>query len=229
VAAISPEGAAPRRRRSGARRNEAGLETRVRLLDAAERLFGERGLDAVSVRDITEAAGANTAAIHYHFGSKVDLVAAILDRRAGGVGLRREELLDALEARSAPDLRAVVDAMVRPTAELAGGSMGGRSYVAFLAALGSHAELMPLLDQAYDTYTLRYLVALARVTPELPDDVRTLRFALARYLVNRVLGQPDGQVHQWIERHSPGADAAIVDSLVDALVGMFQGPVTPAP
>src|SRR6516225_2469216 len=86
-----------RPRRTGVRNNEAGHETRTRLLDAAEQLFAERGLDAVSVRDITELADANTAAIHYHFGSKQDLIAAVLARRAAAMGERREELLDRLD------------------------------------------------------------------------------------------------------------------------------------
>src|ERR1700694_2184531 len=105
-----------RGRRSGVRSNEAGQETRDRLLDAAERLFAKRGLDAVSVRDITESAGANTASIHYHFGLKRDLSASILERRAGHIGRRRQELLDRLEQRPYIELRDVVEALVLPTA-----------------------------------------------------------------------------------------------------------------
>jgi AcrR family transcriptional regulator len=215
-----------RGRRSGVRSNEAGQETRDRLLDAAERLFAKRGLDAVSVRDITEAAGANTAAIHYHFGSKHDLMGAILERRAGRVGQRRQELLDRLEQRPDIALGEVVEALVRPTAELVADSGGGQHYVAMLAALGDHPELVQLVIGAYDPYTERYLQTLSRVTPDLPDEVRMLRFAVGKDLVNRLLGQPSGQVHLWVERQSPGADADMVTSLIDMLVGLFRAPVT---
>jgi AcrR family transcriptional regulator len=215
-------------RRSGIRNNEAGQETRERLLDAAERLFATGGLDAVSVRDITEAAGANTAAIHYHFGSKQDLMAAIVERRAERIGQRRQELLARLGQRSHIELRDVVLALVLPTAELAADEEGGQHYVSLLAALGGHPELVQLLIGAYDPYTEQYLQALARVTPDLPDDVRMLRFAVGKDLVNRLLGQPNGQVHLWVERQSPGADADLANSLVDMLVGMFAAPVTRA-
>ena len=215
-----------RGRRSGVRSNEAGHETRERLLDAAERLFAERGLDAVSVRDITEEAGANTASIHYHFGSKLDLIAATLRRRADGLGARRDELLDEVEAREDVDLRSVVEALVRPTAELAASSEGGRHYVAFLAALGNHAELVPVLFELFDPYTERFLKVLARATPELPDDVRLMRFAVSKELINRVLGQPDGQVRWWLEQRQPGAARFIVDRMMDLLVGVFQAPVS---
>lgn len=212
------------RRRTGVRTNEAGEETRTRLLDAAERLFAERGLDATSVRDITEVAGANTAAVHYHFGSKAELIKAILERRAGVMGRRRAELLDRLEGERHIDLRSVAEAMVLPTAEMAASEPGGQHYVAFLAALGTHADLMAFFIKAY-VDTDRYLEVLARVTPHLPPEVRVLRFAVAKDLVNRVLGQPAGQVRQWIESTSPGADEEMAGSLVDIVVGIFGAEV----
>ncbi|HZP27471.1 MAG TPA: TetR family transcriptional regulator [Acidimicrobiia bacterium] len=220
------DAARPRARRTGVRNNEAGHETRARLLDAAERLFAARGLDAVSVRDITDLADANTAAIHYHFGSKQDLIAAVLERRAAAMGRRREELLDELERQSAVGLREVVQAaIVQPTAELVAEGEGGRNYVAFLAALGSHAELMALVVDVYDPYTERCLRALERVTPDLPPDVLLQRFAVGKDLVNRLLGQPRGQVQLWVERQRPGS-GRVADGLVDLLVGIFSAPVT---
>ena len=55
--------------------------TRERLLDVAEQLFARRGLDAVSVRDITREAGANLGAITYHFGTMRKLIVAVFERR----------------------------------------------------------------------------------------------------------------------------------------------------
>src|SRR5207247_1481706 len=56
-------------------------DTRSRILDVAEELFSEQGFDRVSIRDITNKARVNLAAINYHFGSKEDLIAAILKRQ----------------------------------------------------------------------------------------------------------------------------------------------------
>ena len=58
-----------------------GDETRTRILDAAERLFAERGIEAVSVRSILAAAGVNVALAHYHFGSREGLITALLEAR----------------------------------------------------------------------------------------------------------------------------------------------------
>jgi AcrR family transcriptional regulator len=204
--------------------NGSGRDTRERLLACAEELFATRGIDAVSVRDITEAAGANTAAINYHFGSKRGLIEAIVASRADALGRRRAELLDELEFEygdEQPPLRAVVRAMVLSTAELAVGDPSGRYYVAFLAALGDHPELMPVLD-AFEPSTELYLRALALATPELPHAVRVLRFAVAKDVVNRVLGRVDGPVPMWVQRHGVTiAPDDAVDSIVDMLVGLF--------
>ena len=57
-------------------------DTRERILDAAERFFAERGYAGASVREITDAAGANLGAINYYFRSKENLYAEIFARRA---------------------------------------------------------------------------------------------------------------------------------------------------
>lgn len=54
-------------------------ETRQRLLDAAAELFAERGFDGVSVRELCQAAGANVAAVNYHFGDKLGLYSELME------------------------------------------------------------------------------------------------------------------------------------------------------
>jgi AcrR family transcriptional regulator len=207
------------------RRNTAGLETRQRIVDTAERLFARRGLDAVSVRDITTAARVNTAAINYHFGTKRGLVEAVLERRAQQLGERRAQLLDQIEAIAAPTLRDVVAALVIPTAELASDRRrGGYFYVGFLASVLDHPEYVKVVAQTFDPITNRYLAALERVTPHLPSDVREFRFAFAKDFINRALSRPPA-VHLWIEQHAPGADQPLTERIIDFVTGAFAGPV----
>ncbi len=54
-------------------------ETRAKILAASDELFGSLGFDATTTRDIAARSGVNKALIHYHFGSKDDLLAAVLD------------------------------------------------------------------------------------------------------------------------------------------------------
>jgi len=204
-----------------------GIATRERIMRSAERLFAERGIDAVSVRDITTDADANSAAIHYHFGSKVGLVEAILDWRAAEVGARRAAWLDRIEAADSPTLRDVVEAFVVPTAEMAADvDNGGQHHIGFLAAVLANPALMQRVIDAFEPYTERFEVALDRVTPHLDRDVRELRLALAKDMVNRVIGQPDGPVHAWIALRAPGADGPLTARLIDFLVGAFAAPAT---
>jgi AcrR family transcriptional regulator len=68
--------------------------TRARILDVAEGLFAERGFHATTLRDITQLAQANVAAVNYHFGSKEALIEAVFERRLDALNTER---LNALE------------------------------------------------------------------------------------------------------------------------------------
>jgi len=78
--------------------------TRERLLDAAERLVGEHGFATTSLRAITEAAGANVAAVNYHFGSKDGLLRAVVARAMEAVNAERLRLLKDMDEPTAEDL-----------------------------------------------------------------------------------------------------------------------------
>ena len=105
------------------------------LIRAAERLFAERGSDAVSLREINAAAGAtNASAIQYHFGDRRGLVKAVLARHEAGIEERRHALLDAYEGRGDDDVRALAAALVEPlAAELS--FDGGPGYLQLVADL----------------------------------------------------------------------------------------------
>lgn len=93
-------------------------DTRVRLLEAAERLFAKGGEEATSLRAVTREAHANVAAVHYHFGGRDGLLREVLDRHVGPINDRRHELLDAAVRTAAqPPLPALVEAFVRPDLE----------------------------------------------------------------------------------------------------------------
>src|SRR5688500_5557265 len=152
-----------------------------RLLDAAERIFAEQGIEAASVRAITTAAGANIAAVHYHFGSKHDLVQALVNRRVAEVHDLRRPLLDAAEARPVVRPIDVADVWVRPLATLTFDPSGARrSYVAFLTVLQSGGpELRALSEVAFRPQLERFAVLLERALPHVDEKVRWFRFAMA--------------------------------------------------
>src|SRR3954447_16934904 len=90
--------------------------TRESILVTAERLFAEHGVFAVSNRQISEAAGqGNNAAVNYHFGTKTDLVRAIVRRHAEDTERIRSRMV--AEAAGSTSLRDWVACLVRPNAE----------------------------------------------------------------------------------------------------------------
>ncbi|MFX0575136.1 TetR family transcriptional regulator [Nocardia nepalensis] len=112
--------------------------TRERLLLAAERLLLTERYDDVSVRAVCAAAGANSAAVHYHFGSKEALVAALLEDRLGS--LWAERLTEVTDAHGT--VAAVVDAVIEPFIGLAADPVG-RLHLRLLAqfVLGRHPAM----------------------------------------------------------------------------------------
>ncbi|WP_182909025.1 helix-turn-helix domain-containing protein [Microbispora sp. H13382] len=116
-------------------------ETTVRrLVDAAERLFAERGIDAVSLREINAAAGQrNSSALQYHFGDRAGLLKAVLAKHRPEIEARRHQLLDEYEARGplppAQARRTLAAALVRPAAAKLADPDGGRAYLRVMEQL----------------------------------------------------------------------------------------------
>lgn len=217
-----------RRKTESARpvRNRAGVQTRALLMSEAERLFAERGIDHVAVRDITEATGANVAAVNYHFGSKQGLIEALVDRGAGEFARRRGRLLDALDDDESTDLRRIVEALVVPTAEMVASTLDGRYYAQFLGRLATHPEYLPLVNKAYDPHTNRFLGLLRRATPDLDAETRLLRFVAAKELVNQFVGEPTGRIAAWLSARIDVSFEVTVEALIDMLEGLLSAPVS---
>lgn len=90
------------------------VDTRESLLDAAEHLFSEYGIEAASLRAITQRAGANLAAVHYHFGSKEGLVRAVFSRRLKPASDERLKLLEACDLTADDAIEQVLRAFLTP-------------------------------------------------------------------------------------------------------------------
>ncbi len=94
-----------------------------RILDAAERLFADEGFHATSLRQITQAADANLAAVNYHFGSKQALILAVFRRRLDALNKARLTRLDAaLTDSDRPDLEEILEAFIVPALAFTHGS-----------------------------------------------------------------------------------------------------------
>jgi len=146
--------------------------TKEKILDTAEKLFVKNGLSATSLRAIIKEAGVNTAAVHYHFGSKQGLIEAVFGRRAGQLNAARLRLLDEVESenRSGPlPLEDVVRAFVRPVISF---DMDHSSPIYMIPQLMGRAITEPapfyrqIVHRAFKETFERFTVALNRALPE---------------------------------------------------------------
>lgn len=153
-------------------------ETATRILDAAERLFVELGLEATSLRQITQQAAVNLAAVNYHFRSKDALFEAVFLRRFGPWATECLRELTEMERRveageEAMTVEAVVMSYVRPALALSkdparGGAMFVRLFSRVLVE--NHRQLRETLSRQYGDLVTRYTRALGTVLPGLSEE-----------------------------------------------------------
>jgi AcrR family transcriptional regulator len=206
---------------TGVRRARTGQaeQTRALILATAERLFAEQGVHAVSNRQIGEAAGqGNNAAVAYHFGTKTDLVRAIIRRHAVPTERIRRRML-AVHAGSG-ELRDWVTCVVRPiTDHLA--DLGHPSwYARFSAQLMTEPMLLEVATEEFRDAAglLAVIDGLRRCLPGLPVDVQQERIHMAHTLLVHFCAQR--------ERNPAPAWEETAAGLIDAIVGLFTAPVT---
>jgi AcrR family transcriptional regulator len=204
---------------------DAADGTATRILDAAERLVARYGIEGASVRAITQAAGANIAAVHYHFGSKHDLVRALLERRIGEMDERRRPLLDAALESEHVTADDIAEVWVRPLASMAlddGGANG--SYLSFLAVLqASGPDTRSLAVEAFRPQQERFATLLERALPDVAEPVRWFRFSTATDATIHTLADIDRASAPWHPHGGVGQDD-LVNELVAAMAGMLRGP-----
>jgi AcrR family transcriptional regulator len=197
---------------------EKTLDSRDMLIIAAERLFAEHGLDAVSTRQIARAAGqANTAAVHYWFGSREMLVEAILERRMSAINRQRLDMInDFLRSKRQPDLREIVSLYVRPlTAQLAGGT----PYVRFTAQVYASLEIdIGTLAAGKWDQSLRAVARMVRDRlPTLPRPILRTRVAFLFHQV--VYALADWERERLTDR--PGIPELPLEDYVSNLIEMM--------
>ena len=156
------------------------VDTRDRILDVAERLFAEHGYSNVPTRQITDAAGANTAAAHYHFGSKDRLLEAVFRRRLDPLNRERIGLIDDVVARAdgRPSVEDVVRAFVEPTWR-APESEGERLFrlLSGRASTDPNPEVRKVLFEAYDAVAHAFVEAVSQACPHLSKQELFWRIA----------------------------------------------------
>lgn len=149
-------------------------KTRERLMDAALRLWADRGVEVTSLNEIHAAADQrNASALQYHFGNRAGLLAAVFERHVPGIRSRREELLGI--ARLSNDLRSAAEALVLPVAELILGDWREQAFVCVAADLmstSSRSDLQWLIGESAVVDATDLVVERAGALPPVVSSMR---------------------------------------------------------
>ncbi len=217
-------------------RQEASREAAARkpnlreaILCAAEELFATNGFNAVSVRDIAQAAGANPGSVTYHFKTKDGLLLEIYRRHCGPMNLRRSELLAAARRVRDPQdrLEAIVRAYVLPAfssgSDLAGGGARFTRLRAVMSAEGNEVARR-IIAQTFDDTSHAFIEAIQETLPHIPrnDIVWRSHFLLGALYYTLVTPE---RVSRLSRGDADGGDAAnAIEQLVRATVAALQAP-----
>lgn len=202
-------------------------DTRARLMEAAERLFGERGLHAVTLKEINAAAGQrNESALHYHFGSKARLVDAILNTRVAAIDRVRVQRVEALVGSGREgDIAEILRATFEPLTGLLDTEEGVR-FVRFAA------QVLNDPDHDLPTVAIRsgfeginranglIMAALGDLAPEIAIQRQRLLVEMVLTSLAIWTRRPDAMSND-------AARSFFVSSLFDAMAGALRAPVSP--
>jgi AcrR family transcriptional regulator len=204
--------------------------TKDRILDAAERLFAERGFTDTSLRRITAEAGANIASVNYYFQSKEALIHAVFSRRLVPINRERLEMLDCMEAQGgAPSVEDVLRAFVAPVLRAPEvddlrnfGRLVGRMYS------DPSDTFARIFRQEFNEVRIRFTAAFQRAMPELPPEEMYWRL----HFIIAVVAHTLGGLHQ-VRTISDGAcdikdKQAILERMVAFLSAGFRAPLAAA-
>ncbi|GLY71007.1 TetR/AcrR family transcriptional regulator [Amycolatopsis taiwanensis] len=202
-------------------------ESRLRILLAAERLFAERGIDGVSLREIGSASGhRNNSAVQYHFGTKDSLLASLYELRMAPLNERRKAVLRKIRKDGRQgDLRALVEAYVLPLAESVSEAEESSWYARFANRYVLSRKSFPESFRdgfASGVYALHRMIAAC--LEELSVPVRQERIRQLQLLVVGVLADLERRRDE--EQLSPEDAQRTVAELVETAVALLAAPAS---
>jgi AcrR family transcriptional regulator len=201
------------------------IDTKTRILDAAEQMVAEHGLD-VSLRTITAEAGVNLAAVNYHFQSKDALIDAVVARRIEPINAARLRLLEALEIQHPQGdlpLEGVLRAFVAPAFELASGEhtmqLVGRMFAT------PDVFLKRVFEKHLASIAQRFSAAFRRALPELTREQTAWNMLFTVGAMLQVMGWSRLLPLLSHGAAQAGDPQAMTDHLVAFAAAGFQGAV----
>lgn len=211
---------------------QTDLQTPERILATAEEMFAEQGYWGVSLRSITRASGVNIAAIHYHFGSKQELLERIFEKRCGPMNSERLRLLaECHEARERPPLlEQILEAYLRPSFIWPNDPDGARRFLRLRAVLSHEHETLAadLISRHFNDVSRTFVSALVDVLPQFTEEEVFWRFQFLLAAQYYTLSNPGRIIILSNGRCDPSDAEESLRHMVPFCAAVFRTPV-PSP
>ncbi len=204
-------------------------DPRGRIKRVARRLFAERGLREVTIREIAKAAGQkNVGAVGYYFGSKENLVCEILVDGAKLIEARRNAHLDRLEAEGGPrTVRQVVEALVLPSAQFSDEDVEAGDYFNRFLLLLSLAEddlITRTLEGRWNSGYQRCLSHLRALMPDMSPAAKNRRFIFVGSYVSSLLALREMMVTDETRAHPTWSSPQTLEDIVRTTTAILEAP-----
>jgi AcrR family transcriptional regulator len=197
------------------------LSTKEKLLDTAERLFGQNGYEATSLRQIIAEAGVNLAAIHYHFGSKEELLDGIIKRQAGPVNEERLAMLAEVEREAGTSPVEVVKILGAFLCPMARAAERRPEFVRVMGRVYAEGLMEGVVRRNFQTVIDRFVPAMRKALPHLSQEefLWRMHFMIGA-MAHTMCGSPDfTHVNEL-----PSGFSRRIDFLIRFLSGGMQAP-----
>jgi AcrR family transcriptional regulator len=209
----------------------AAADTKSQIKAAAQLLFARHGVDAVTIQQIVAAAGQrNNAALHYHFGTKEELIRQLVVDGAMVLDERRQGMLREIDARGGPsDIREVLLVLVMPVIEL-GNDERWRGYIRFTSSLqaSDRRTLRAALNNRWNAGYVACFAHLKRMLP-LPPALVEQRLTLFSIYANAILSAREAAEETRKSRHNRLWDhPSTIDNILDTLEATVTCPPSAA-
>jgi AcrR family transcriptional regulator len=204
----------------------APADTKSQIKAAAQLLFARHGVDAVTIQQIVAAAGQrNNAALHYHFGTKEELIRQLVVDGAAVLDERRQGMLREIDARGGPStIREVLLVLVMPVIEL-GDDERWRGYIRFTSSLqaSDRKTLRAALNNRWNAGYVACFAHLKRMLP-LPASLVEQRLSIFSIYANAILSAREAAAETRNTKNGLWDQRFTIDNILDTLEAAITCP-----
>jgi AcrR family transcriptional regulator len=204
----------------------APADTKSQIKAAAQLLFARHGVDAVTIQQIVAAAGQrNNAALHYHFGTKEELIRELVVDGAAVLDERRQGMLREIDARGGPSsVREVLLVLVMPVIEL-GNDERWRGYIRFTSSLqaSDRKTLRAALNNRWNAGYVACFAHLKRMLP-LPAALVEQRLSIFSIYANAILSAREAAAETRNTKNGLWDQRFTIDNILDTLEAAITCP-----